>query len=306
MANSFTNINDTIIVQDVFPAFRDTLSPISGFSTSFATEAARKGATINVPVATARSAASRSDGATYEVNTGNTVASVVVTLDQQYHVPWYVTDGEDAKTTVKIWESSAREAVSALAKNIYQAGLAKFVLATFGDVAGTNKLVQAASGFDLDDLVTLDTYLSKLGATGPRTFLCTLDYGAALKKDNQVQDVSAFGSDAVIRSGLFAVPMYGVKAYETNAFPAAITGGSELTGGILAVPSALALGIRPVQPLSMSNLEAFEIVSDPDTGLSFGYRRWYNASTGTMWGTVEALYGFIAAQSTGAVRVCTA
>lgn len=305
MANSFTNINDTIIVQDAFAAFRDTLTPMSGFSTSFAAEASRKGATINVPVASARTAASRSDGATYQVNTGNTIASVIVTLDQQYHVPWYVTDGEDAKTTVKIWEASAKEATAALAKNIYQAGLAKFVKATYGDTA-SDKLTVAAASFDLDDLVDLDALLSAKGATGPRSFLCTLAYGAALKKDNNIQDVSAFGSDAVIRSGLFGVPMYGIKAYETNAFPSSITGGSELTGGILAVPSALAMGIRPVQPLSMSGLEAFEIVSDPETGLSFGYRRWYDTITGTMWGTVEALYGFIAAQTTGAVRVCTA
>jgi hypothetical protein len=305
MANSFTNINDTIIVQDAFAPFRDTLSPMSGFSTSFAAEASRKGATINVPVASARAAASRADGATYLVDTGNTIASVIVTLDQQYHVPWYVTDGQDAKTTVKIWESSAKAATAALAKNIYQAGLAKFVKATYGDTA-TDKLVVAAASFDLDDLVDLDSLLTAKGAEGPRQFLCTLAYGAALKKDNNIQDVSAFGSDAVIRSGLFGVSMYGVKAYETNAFPAGITGGSELTGGILAVPSALAMGIRAVQPLSMSGLEAFEIVSDPDTGLSFGYRRWYDTNTGTMWGTVEALYGFIAAQTTGAVRVCTA
>lgn len=305
MANSFTNINDAIIVQDAFPAFRDTLTAMSGFSTSFAAEASRKGATINVPVASARTAASRADGATYEVGTGNTIASVIVTLDQQYHVPWYVTDGEDAKTTVKIWEASAREATAALAKNIYQAGLAKFVKATYGDTA-SDKLVVAAASFDLDDLVDLDALLSAKGAVGQRTFLCTLAYGSALKKDNQIQDVSAFGSDSVIRSGLFGVSMYGVRAYETNAFPAGITGGSELTGGILAVPSALAMGIRPVQPLDTSKLLAFEIVSDPDTGLSFGYRRWYNETTGTMWGTVEALYGFIAAQTTGAVRVCTA
>jgi hypothetical protein len=71
-----------------------------------------------------------------------------VTLDQQYHCPWYIADGESAKTAVKVWESSAREAASALAKNIYQSVLAKFVLATYGDVANTNKLVVAASAFD--------------------------------------------------------------------------------------------------------------------------------------------------------------
>jgi len=306
MANSFTGINETIILQDVFQAFKDTLTPISGFSTNYSAEAAQRGEKISVPVATARTAASRSDGATYEVNTGNTIAVADVTLNQQYHVPFYLADGEAAKTRVKVWESNMREAANGLAKSIYQSLLGVFVKATYGDVAGTSKLVQAASGFDLDDLVDLDTYLSARGAYGPRTFLCTLAYGNALKKDNAIQDASAFGSDAVLRSGKFNVPLYGIQAFETNAMPAAITGGAELTGGILAVPSAAAIAIRTVEPQDTSKLAAWEVVSDPDSGLSMGYRRWYNESTGIMWGTVEALWGVIAVQSSGAVRVCTA
>jgi hypothetical protein len=96
-----------------------------------------------------------------------------------------------------------------------------------------------------------------------------------------------------------------ISAYESNAFPAGITGGSELTGGILAVPSAAAIAIRPIEPLSTDGM-TFEIGNDPDTGISFGYRRWYEKATGQMWGTVEALYGVIAIQPTGAVRICTA
>jgi hypothetical protein len=306
MANSFTGINDTIIVQDCVEAFVAGLAPISGFCTSYAAEAQKKGAVVSVPVATARTAASRADGATYEVNTGNTITAVNITLDQQYHVPWYITDGEDAKTAVKVWESSMKEAVKGLALNVFQAILAKFTLATFGDVDGTSKQVVAAASYDLDDLVDLDTMLTVRNASGARTLIMTTAYAAALKKDNQVQDVSAFGSDAVIRTGKFGVPIYGITGYESNAFPAALTGGSELCGGILAVPSAMALAIRPVAPLDTSKLMAYEVGTDPVTGLSFGYRRWYNESTGTMWGTVEALYSAVAVQSTGAVRICTA
>jgi hypothetical protein len=160
MANSFTGINETIILQDVFQAFKDTLTPVTGFSTSFDAEARKRGEKISVPVATARTAASRTDGATYEVATGNTVAVADVTLNQQYHVPWYVTDGENAKTMVDLWTSGMRESATALAKSIYQSLLGVFVLATYGDVAGTSKLVQAASGFDLDDLVDLDRLLA--------------------------------------------------------------------------------------------------------------------------------------------------
>jgi len=132
--------------------------------------------------------------------------------------------------------------------------------------------------------------------------LATTAYATALKKDNQIQDVSAYGSDDVLRTGRFLLPMYGIKAYEVPTFPAGVV--ADNIGVILAVPSAVGIAVRPVQPLDTGKLIDWQIVSDPETGLSMGYRRWYDESTGTMWGTFEALYGVSvirpAAQTTGA------
>ena len=315
MANSFTGINDTIIIAEAFPAFKAKLAPLFGFCTSFDAEASRKGDKVSVPVIAGRTAASRADGATYQVDTGVTIAVKDISLDQQYHAPWYVTDGADAKTIVRVWEAAARECAYALAAKIFDTVIENFRdehTTNFGNTA-YDKITVAAANFDLDDIVDLQALLTAKGALGPQTLLLTTAYASALKKDNHIQDASAFGSDVVIRTGEFALPMYGIRAYEVPAFGTEVT--ADNTGGILAVPSAVGLAVRPVAPLDTAKLMAWEIVTDPDgTGLSMGYRRWYDESTGTMWGTFEALYGTVvirpAAQTTGAgggaVRVVSA
>jgi len=305
MANTFTGINDTIIVQNAFPAFKAQMAPLMGLSTSFDAEASRKGEKISVPVSSGRTAASRGDGGTYQVDTGNTIAVKDITLNQLYHAPWYLTDVQDRKTAVKVWEASAKECAYALAKNIFDAVIDLFRdnhTTHFGDTA-YDKIQVAAASFDLDDVVDLDALLTAKGAIGPRTMLASTPYASALKKDNQVQDVSAFGSDDVIRTGEFRVPMYGIRGYEVPTFPAGVV--ADNIGVILAVPSAVGVAVRPVQPLDTAKLMDWQIVTDPEgTGLSMGYRRWYDESTGTMWGTFEALYGTAvirpAAQTTGA------
>ncbi len=312
MANSFTGINDTIIVQDAFQAFKAGLAPLGGLSTGYDTEAARKGETVSIPVASGRTAASRTDGATYQVDTGNTIATKDITLNQLYHAPWYITDVQDSKTAVRVWEASARECAYALAKNIFDAVINLFrehQTTGFGD-RQYDVLTVAPASFDLDDVVDLDALLTRKGAIGPRTMLATTPYASALKKDNQVQDVSAFGDDSVIRTGEFRVPMYGIRAYEVPSFVSGVA--AEHTGVILAVPSAVGVAVRPVQPLDTGKLMDWQVVTDPEgTGLSMGYRRWYDESTGTMWGTFEALYGVVVIRpaidnddnAAGAVRV---
>jgi hypothetical protein len=223
----------------------------------------------------------------------------LVTLNKHLVSTWDLTDLMAGKTPAKVWEAMAREAASGLARGVFQYVIGLIVAGTYGDTSA-DKLTVAASSFDLDDLADLDALLSKKNALGPRTAIMTVDYATALKKDNQIQDVSAFGSDSVIRTGKFNVPMYNISAYETNAFPAALT--NEYTGVVLAVPQAIALAMRPVSPQEQ-NTTRYSVISDSDTGISMGYREFYQDATGTLNGCFEVLLGATAVQTTGAVRV---
>ena len=94
--------------------------------------------------------------------------------------------------------------------------------------------------------------------------------------------------------------------YGTNAFPTALT--NENTGAIVVVPSAIALAIRPVAPqegAAQAGLR-YATATDPETGLTLGYREFYNTATGAKWAGFECLYGATAVQTAGAVRVVSA
>jgi len=297
---TLNNVNGLVIAQEVFEAFKAGLAPLSGFSTDFGPEAAQKMETLRVPVATAINAADYNASSNNYAKGGGQVDGSLVTLNKHLVSTWDLTDLMAGKTPAKVWEAMAREAAAGLARGVFQYVIGLIVAGTYGNTTNEHKLVVAPASFDLDDLADLDALLSKKNALGPRTAIMTVDYATALKKDNQIQDASAFGSDSVIRTGKFNVPMYNISAYETNAFPTALT--NEYTGVVLAVPQAIALAMRPVSPQEQ-NTTRYAVISDSDTGISMGYREFYQDATGTLNGCFEVLLGATAVQTTGAVRV---
>ena len=69
----------------------------------------------------------------------------------------------------------------------------------------------------------------------------------------------------------------------------------------------MAVAIRPVVPQDEgSQLIAYQTPTDPESGLTLGYRAWYDPNTGTKWGAFEALYGVTAVQTNGLIRFVTA
>jgi len=303
MANTLTNVNPEIIAQEAFEAFKSGLTALSAFSTSFGAEAAEKGASIRVPVVTGLSATT-SAFSTYESG-DTTIAGTQVNISTHVRTPYHLTDTESSKTSVDVMMAQARESAYATAKSVWQGVTDLFVAGTFGDVEGTSKLTVTAANYDADDLATAISYLKKRNALGPITAIHDLDYSAALTKDNAVQSANNLGSDAVIRDGVIG-RLLGADVAETNSFSSTLTG--ENTGVILAVPSACACAIRPIAPQDgAAEAGLFHtVITDPDSGLSMGFRQWYNTATGAKWAATEVLYGAAAVQAAGAVRVVSA
>jgi hypothetical protein len=302
MPNVHANLNGLAIAEEAFEAFVAGIAPLQGFSTDFNDEAAEKNATIRVPVVRAIVAESFN---TYETaSSGGNVDPVEVALSIHKKATWDLTDLTAGKTPVKVFVARAREAMKGLALTVFQEVTNLFITDNIG-VTNDDRIVQAPASFDLDDVADLDALLTKRNAVGPRTMLATVDYATALKKDNQIQDVSAYGSDDVIRTGEFRVPMYGVRAFETNALSSTVT--NEHTGVIMAVPSAAAIAMRPVVPQPNKVLNVFDTITDGN-GVTVGYREHYAPATGKLWATVEVLMGKAivkdgASGRVGAVRI---
>jgi len=300
MANTYTNINAEIIVQEVFPAFKAGLAPVNAFSVSFDSETAQKGASIRVPVISAKTA---NTGAFTTYEDGNsTVAGTQVSLSTHVRSFSHVTDTEAGKTPANTVIAQRREDAYAVGKSIFQTVIGLFLAADYGDVEGTSKLTVTAANYDADNLADAVTYLKKRDALGDISAIHDLDYMGALLKDNAVQNASALGSAEAIREGAIS-NLVGANIYNSNGFPSALT--AENTGVVVCVPSAIALAIRPIAPQDGA-MEAgleYATATDPDTGLTLGFRSFYNTATGEKWAGFEALMGADTLQAAGAVRI---
>jgi hypothetical protein len=193
LSNTFTNTNPEIIVQEVLPAFKAGLAPVNAFSVSYDAEAAQKGASIQVPVITAKTA---NTGAFTTYEDGNTtVVGTQVTLDTHARSFSGISDIEAGKTPVGIDMAQMKEDAYAVGKSIFQGVIGLIVAATFGDVANTSKLVVTAANYDVRDMAKAITLLKKRNALGSFSVIHDLDYYGALMEDTSLSDASALGSN---------------------------------------------------------------------------------------------------------------
>ena len=89
----------------------------------------------------------------------------------------------------------------------------------------------------------------------------------------------------------------GFDVYETNILP---ENGEKLVG-FAAHPSCLAVAMRYLMPVA--DYDEAGAVTDPDTGLTFGYLRYTETSSNRIFVTVECLYGFKKAIGDGLKRI---
>jgi len=116
-----------------------------------------------------------------------------------------------------------------------------------------------------------------------------------LLADGNVSKSLEFGGSEAIREA--RIPrLVGMNIYETNALP---LGGTLSLIGFVAHQDAIGVAVRTLMPQSSAPYEAVEIVTDPQTGLSFTYRRHFNPGRGKMFANVECLFGFTTALTLG-------
>lgn len=301
MSNTLTTVDPTLIAQAGLEAFKSALAPIRSLSFMPSPDPVSKYATINVPLITAMSAGDFAGD--YETG-DSTVTGKQVTLNQHKFRSFHITDVEGAKNPFDMMKLRASEAAFSVAKAVFQyiAGLA--TAATFGNTAGTHKLVVSAASFDSDYVSDLAGLLNDADAPEMgRALILNNAYHLALGKDPAIKNASASGSAEPLREGSTG-RIAGFDIFRTNALPSAIT--SENTVGFGCVPSALAVAMAPVQPLGNApQLTLIQTVDDV-SGIPLTYRQWYSTKTGATWGAFECLFGAVAAQTAGLKRIVSA
>lgn len=283
MATINSNLNDRLIAQAALEAFTADMEPLNIFTTSYSAEVVRRGSTVEVPLIANLTATTFADDYTAG---GGTMNVVSVSVDTHKIVTVSISDTEYSKSSVAEVTKFATQAGKALAQAVLEDVYSVF-LTTASSAAQYAATLTGLSAFTITNARSLRKALSdsKVPQTGRSLVLNTALYDSLLSQSGLI-DASAFGARDAVVDG--RVPrIMGMNVYESLVLP---TNGISLSG--LAVhPNAVALAVRALEPQAPSEYLASQVITDPQTGLTIGTRRFYAPGTGKHHLAFECVFG---------------
>jgi hypothetical protein len=287
------NFNDSIFAQTALEAFVAALSPLSLFSHSYNAEATQKGSAVYVPridALTATTFAGYSDSTFPYENSGGTINTITVNVDQQFISTVDLTDLQAVNSSAAEISNFAGLQGKTLAKQVWQriatifttvnfgAAVQSISIANYGYTAGASiRTVMAKRDVPIEDL----------------NMIVNQDVNHAFLSNSTVYQNYIFNGD-VARTGRVG-QIAGVPVYPVNIMP---TNGISLVG-VIAHPDSVAVACRYLPPLASEAYISAQRMVDPGSGIVLGYRRHYNPGRGKMYASFEALFGFAVGLSLG-------
>jgi hypothetical protein len=283
MATLNSALNDKLIAQAALESFTADLEPLSIFTTSYSNEVVRRGASVEVPLIANLTATTFADS--YEAD-GGTMNKVTINVDTHRIVTVSLSDTEYSKSSAAEITKFATQQGRALAQSVLTSFYNLFVT-TAGSAAQYSATLTNLSAFTITNARALRKALSdeKAPLTDRALILNTTLYDSLLSQSGLL-DASAFGSRDVISEG--RVPrILGMNAYESLILPT-----NSISLAAMAVhPNAAAIAVRALEPQAPSEYLAATVVNDPQSGLTLGYRRHYNPSSGKHYVSFECVFG---------------
>ena len=283
MATINSALNDKLIAQAALESFTADLEPLSIFTTSYSNEVVRRGASVEVPLIANLTATTFADS--YEAD-GGTMNKVTINVDTHRIVTVSLSDTEYSKSSVAEITKFATQQGKALAQSILTTVYNLFVT-TAGSAAQYSATLTNLSAFTLTNARSLRKALSdeKVPLVGRNLILNTSLYDSLLSQSGLL-DASQFGARDTIADA--RVPrLLGMNVYESLILP---TNSISLSG--LAVhQNAVAIAVRALEPQAPSEYLAATVVTDPQSGLTLGYRRHYSPSSGKHFVSFECVMG---------------
>jgi hypothetical protein len=293
--NVLTNVGDIKVAQTALQPFLKTLLPVAAFSRNFSPNPADKGDMIRVPIVGAPSESSDFQG-DYTANSGADIQTVPVVLNRHKYKTVHVTATEAADTALNVLETLVVSAAQQLAIDVVQDIFTAITAAAYGAPA-----IQPLAPSDFNYKAVLGVREACAQAKMPvseRSLILDSSYYTNLLADDVVAksfnlNLSAPG---VVEGDVKRLA--GFDIYETLAIPLT----QDDLCGFAAHPSGLAIAMRYLQPVAQ--YEEAGAVTDPVTGLTFGYLRFTLPQHGVVFVTLECLYGFATAIPAGIQRIC--
>lgn len=294
MANTLTNVKDIKVAQNALQPFMASLTPLRAFSTNFSPEPADKLDTVRVPVVGTPSESSDFAG-NYTDNADSTVTVAPVVLNRHKYKTVHVTAREAAETAVPVLETLVASAVKQLAEDVLVDIFSEITAANYGAPAIT---ALNADAFDYKKVLKIREACSqaKMPITD-RSLILDDAYYTNLLADDVVSKsfVLPVSQPGIVEAQLRRIG--GFDVYPSTVIPE----NGEKLAGFAAHPSGLAVAMRYLVPVA--KYDEAGAVTDPETGLTFGYLRYTETNSNRIFVTVECLYGFKTAIGAGIKRI---
>lgn len=282
MANTLTDLKDVRIAQAALLPWMTELMPLSVFSTNFGPDAADKGDTVKVPVIGAPSAASDFTG-DYTLNSDSEASSIPVVLNKHKFKTVHMTAKEAAVTAIPLLEKLVSTAARQLAIDVLTDIFSEVTEANFDAALEDTD----ASSFGYKTILSIREACNKAKMPKDgRSLVLNTSLNTALLADDIVSRsfITNLAQPGVVEARINRLA--GLNVYETDCVP----DNGENLAGFVTHPSAMAVAMRYLQPIA--NYDEAGAVTDPVTGLTFGYLRYTDTTSNKVYITLECLYGY--------------
>jgi len=295
MPNTLTNVKDIKIAQSALQPWMAGLLPLRALSTNFSPEPADKLDTVRVPVVGAPSESNDFAG-TYLQGIDSSISTLPVVLNRHKFQTFHVTAKEASESAVPVLETLLQSKATQLAQDVL---LDIFSVISAANYGAPVIPALAATAFDYKKVLGVREACgnAKMPAS-QRSIILDAGYYTNLLADDVVAksfnlNVSAPGVvEAQVKR------LAGFDLYETIVLP---SDHPEKLVGFAVHPSAIAVAMRYLQPVA--EYDEAGAVTDPETGLTFGYLRYTETSSNRIFITIECLYGFAVAIPAGLKRL---
>lgn len=281
-------------------AFKKRLLPLRAFSTAFQDVPLEGTNKVVVPYYPLASGASSDWAANtgYAIAQNQSLSSKEVTVNRRkFRGVTFTSDEFTRQPFLKQEEFLALEGEK-LAEDVIADIWSVVTAANF---AATTLTAQAATAFDLDDVLALREFAQKLHwPTAPRSLVLDTAPGMALMKDARLGYQNAQSLNQV-RDGFPDFNVAGFMPYEVANLP---DNGAEKLIGAAIYPSAILIAAAPINPTNeVRKVIDYKRVTDADTGLTFEYRAWGDPDLDLTKEVIEVSYGFAKGEDNALLRI---
>lgn len=281
--------NGSIFAQQALRHFVANLTPLKAFSTDFSSSTVQSGTSVYVPLIGTLTATTGTGD--YE-QAGGVVTSVNIALNKYQLTPVKVTDFDLANNPMRV-DQIAADAGRTTAKAVLTDILSVVTISNYAAATVTT----LCANWTITQVLAMRAGLAAVGADlGACSLVVDETINTALLGTSAIYNASSFGSPDAIQRGVIP-QLAGLPIFASSLIPA----NSISLRGFACHPSAVAVAMRYLKPLSADGYDMAEPVVDDQTGITLGFRQHYAPKTGALHLNLECVYGYAAGVTTGLV-----